>query len=164
MTIWGTYVFAKPLGRCVQVLRELQAAENMPAMNNLIRTLDEYLQATDVKAREVYRKAIGRPVDGVLPLTPEERQALPEPLTNAEMKAIFDATCGTSLIAADWADLGKFARTIEARVRLEMNAETEARRHCAHEELDEALRNAQLAQPEDGQGNGVTQGALADGK
>lgn len=137
MTIWGTYVFAKPLGRCVQVLRELQAAENLPAMNNLIRTLDEYLQATDVKAREVYRKAIGRPVDGALPLTSEERQALPEPLTDAEMKAIFDTTCSDSPIARNWTELEKFARAIEARVRLEMRTQPGRAQHSHDDGINE---------------------------
>ncbi len=168
MTIWGTYVFAKPVGRCVQALRDLQAPESLPAMNNLIRTLDEYLQATDIKARDVFRKAIGRPTGGVLQLTHPDPQALPESLTDDEIKAIFNATCGAGAHATDWSEFGKFARAIEARVRMEMNAETQVLEEKAREELDEALRAAQLAQPADAHGhaacNGVKAQAFAEGK
>lgn len=100
MTIWGTSVFAKPLGRCVQELRDLQSPENMAAMNRLIQTLDEYLQATDIPARDIYRKAIGRPTGGHLPLTDPDTTTSIETPSAAEMeiKAIFNTSVDPSVL------------------------------------------------------------------
>lgn len=117
MTIWGTFVFAKPLGRAVRRLREELPAEHLPAMNHLVHTLAEYLQATDLKARDIYHKAIGQSthIDTVPALaTPSP---LPPPLSDEEIDAIMGATCKPEL-GNNAQDLMKFARAIEARVRM----------------------------------------------
>lgn len=121
MTIWGTFVFAKPLGRCVERLREILPAECLPAMDRLVQTLDEYLQATDVHARDVFRKAAGfrryaAAPDGSAPWP------LSAPLSDEEMRAILAANCDLNLTDDAWQQLLKFGHAVEARVRMEQVA------------------------------------------
>jgi len=114
MSIWGTFVFAKPLGRAALVLRDALPEEHLPAMDRLIQTLDEYLQATDAKARDVFRKAIGRPIGGVIPLP---RTDQPDSLSDAEILSILKRSCGDSANLKDPATLIRFARAIEEEVK-----------------------------------------------
>ncbi|GAB4058999.1 hypothetical protein [Uliginosibacterium sediminicola] len=122
MTIWGTHVFAKPLGRCVDLLRAQQTPASMPALNNLIRTLDEYLQATDIAARDVFRKAIGRPTDGGIALTHPEADQRPALLSDADIKAIYLASCAAEMPAEQQQALLSFARAIEAQSRIQSSS------------------------------------------
>lgn len=122
MTIWGSFVFAKPLGRSVQVLRELQTPENMPAMNNLIQTLDEYLSATDTRAHDVFRKAIGRPAGGNIPLDWPAPDSSARPLSDETILDIFASANGGQAAPDEMrALLCRFARFVEAQTRLSNN-------------------------------------------